>query len=240
VPTKWQVQLIGQGFDLGEVATRLAQLDPTVVKDGDRYLLVGADFDRLDDVDDVRRAATEVVRLVNGLLLLATADFEPVSVGAITRLGPDGASRGIYAYEEAKMRAKARLAVAAEVITADGKEKPAPTKPPFEPVLEAARNDPRIRRVAEILSRGGLTWSDLSNVLEVIEEDVGRGISTSGWASNNELQRFGSTANSYLVLGPDARHAHERLQLPARPMSYEQARDLIFRVANAWVTSKLP
>lgn len=78
---KWWIELIGYRFDLEDLPVLLAGGPYEVVEEADQYFLRSDRFDGLDDPSEVRRAAKEVIGLLNGLARAYDAQFQPISLG---------------------------------------------------------------------------------------------------------------------------------------------------------------
>jgi hypothetical protein len=59
-----------------------------------------------------------------------------------------------------------------------------------------------------------------------------------GWVSKNELERFRHTANSYKILGAEARHARDRFDPPKNPMTFAEADRFVRKLIREWVVWK--
>jgi hypothetical protein len=83
------------------------------------------------------------------------------------------------------------------------------------------------------------SWHNLINIFEAIESDVGGLIITLGWATKSELDTFTRTANSRQAIGDEARHGHNKFDPPKKPMTLQQACELIARITCKWIDYKL-
>jgi hypothetical protein len=83
-------------------------------------------------------------------------------------------------------------------------------------------------------------WKNLYMVLEVIEDDLGgeEAVLQKRYVSIKKLKSFKRTANSYLAIGRDARHATIKNSMPRSPMSLTVAQELIHIVLQKWLESK--
>lgn len=87
----------------------------------------------------------------------------------------------------------------------------------------------------KLVGRSSPTWAQLYNAYELVESDVGGRMFTDGWISKSGATIFRRTANSYKVLGEDARHGDPRFDAPDKPMERQTAVDLIRSLVKAWL-----
>jgi hypothetical protein len=232
---RWKVQLTGDELDLEELPVLFASGDPTIIKDGHAYYLVSSAFERLNDADDVRRAATEFIEIINGLSRTIQPEYQPSAVDTVVREGEDGPKQ-ILAFSSAKVTARAKLKF--RVTRGNGTQDPDPNEGRLTGQFLVARQYEPIQRALAFVNRKELTWNDLYRAAEVVQEDVGGQMYNMGWISEKVFSRFTGTANSFSVLGRDARHGRDRTQPPPNPMPFEEARALVFRLLAQWIESK--
>ena len=79
-------------------------------------------------------------------------------------------------------------------------------------------------------------------VLEVIEDAVGgeKTLTSKSWGRKSEVKLFKQTANSFRALGAEARHGTTSQPPPSKPMSLNQARDLIRQLLHDWFQEVKP
>lgn len=121
----------------------------------------------------------------------------------------------------------------------DGKTGPDPTLGMAEPYLKVAVASSDIDAALRLLGRGDPTWSELYVVFELAKAASGDELVAKGWASENELTRFGHTANNYTALGLQARHGPSRHLPPRNPMTYDEALELMRATVAAWLRDEV-
>jgi hypothetical protein len=188
---------------------------------------------KLDDITDPHDALV----LVRNMLAMMCASvklrfgFMPkVELGAVMRVEQDG-SRSNLVFPEG-IESGLRVGIPTVGTAAS------PLPPMTAADMEAALHDSKIEKVFRILGFREHTWENLSKVLEVIQSGVGGGVTKAGWASKTELNRFTQTSNSAKAVGDDARHGHQKFAPPEKPMSLEEANELVFRVLRQWMAAK--
>jgi hypothetical protein len=101
-------------------------------------------------------------------------------------------------------------------------------------VLSAYR-DERALQVQRLL-RGELTPLALGHIYEIIESDVGDGMTD--FASRNQQSRFTRSINHPDVFGGQARHGVSKFGPPPEPMNLDEARNFIRDIAARWMDRK--
>jgi hypothetical protein len=231
----WLVPLLGHEFELSDLPTWMQGGAFEVQKRETDYVLTSPRFDELTDAAEVRRIAEEVLSFINALGRLKWSEFQPVRLSDVEYEGPNG-ERSIFVALAGK--ASGRSKFTATVRRADGTVVPEVAPGEFNDWIAVASSDHLVERALTFLDGHTVTWSDLYRALEVVKADAGGNISRMGWASSTALDHFKHTANSYSVLGVLARHGRDRGGPPADPMSFGEARQLVFRTVRAWIDSK--
>lgn len=95
--------------------------------------------------------------------------------------------------------------------------------------------DADAERALRTFGRDDADYRDLYNVFEIAEGAIGGRMFTDGTVTRTEVERFTRTAQSPTVLGDAARHGREQEQPPAKPILFEDARDLIRRILRIWL-----
>jgi len=232
----WKVRLAGHHYDLEDFPHWLDGCDFAVGQDDTGFFLTSGAFEEWDDPAEVRRSATEIVELLNGLGRLAWGEFQPIALGAaIERDRGDGTRRAmLVATETASTRAKAYAAV----VSGGGVPQPDPNRGLLAPLLTLAQRTEPVQRALGFLSGPEVTWNDLYRAAEVVQEDVGGAMFTDGWVEKGRFDWFTGTAQSYSVLGRDARHGRDRHEPPSPPMTFGEARQVILGLVLAWIKWK--
>ena len=229
----------GHDFDLQDLATLLPSGDTRVVKEGDRYYLASTEIDRRPEGVEPYQIAVEVLQRVNGLARAQNPKFQPVELNGHY---DDGEAHHVVVADIATIRARAHVAAAGVVTTADGDVVPPP--PPEGPLRErAAASSPNVEEALTILGKPDAanwgTW--LNKVYEIVRDDVKpRSISDLGWASQRDIKAFTGSANRPEVSGAHARHARLPGEPPRRQMSQDEAEAFIGRLVTSWIDSKRP
>jgi hypothetical protein len=186
-------------------------------------------FDGLvGDPDATRNKAEGLLALINGAAKLRFAGFQPVELGTcVDWVPPDGgARRRLRDTVIVHVRSNRR---ATEEDRKDG------VGDDIERWVTLGRHDEKVADVLRVWgSRHAGDWSTLFKLKEKIDAAVGGSLVERGWATKRELERFNRTANSHRILGDAARHGVQTSEPPAKPMTIEQARQLIDRLIRRW------
>jgi hypothetical protein len=239
---EWQLRVEGDEGDLVFLARELERqpnrLTPDRFEDR-KYVLLSSDFAACADRGDVLELGVEWLRRLSGLLRCVHGSFTPLTPGALYFVRDDG-TRDIFA-RMVGAEFKARFGYVTAVAR-DAKGNPLPAPPsPTQRLAALMATDLAVAKVMRLTgSADAESWVGLSRLREVIEEDVNGAdaIQKLGWASRNELDRFGHSANSVTVAGDAARHGYERTQPPAKPMTLSEAKEHIEKLRREWLKWK--
>jgi hypothetical protein len=226
----WCVGLTGDEFDLEELPKLFSTSKVEIVEDNGSYSLQSRDFDSLTDPHEVRLRAIDLIDRVNGAARLAFPGFKPVSISYVQRQEDEHIEISVWSESSAVSRAKATVVVK----SATGAPKEVQSRP-LDSWLQLSTNNKSVEKLLRLLSHGALDWDRLHKLLEVVQEGGGASIIGSGDVTKAELGRFTQTANSFGALTYNARHAHEKVPPPPKPMALEEARALILRLARCWL-----
>lgn len=231
----WSVQLSGDRFDLEDFPKWFTTPDLQVVEGSDGYYLRSELLGAIEDADQVRASARELLESLVGAAKLYRPSLGAIGLNAVVKEG-ENERRHVYVYLSGAIQMRSKVSTAK--LTINGKEE-TPQIP--RPALWAAiaKDDEKVRQALRFWVKGSENWADLYKVHEVIESDVGDAIYTNGWASKIEVTRFTRTANSVEALGDQARHAKKYAESPPKPMTIQEAKRLIKRLLEKWIDSKI-
>jgi hypothetical protein len=226
----WRVGLTGDEFDLEELPNLFGTSKVEVVGDNGSYSLQSRDFDSLTDPQEVRLRAIDFIDRVNGAARLAFPGFKPVSVSYVQREEGEAIQVSVWGESSGVGRDKA-TAVVRSATAAPREVQPRP----LDSWLQVSTINRDVEKLLRLLGHDPLDWDRLHKVLEVVQEGGGAALIGTGEFPKAEVGRFTQTANSYQALGNAARHAHEKIPPPPKPMTLEEARALILRLGRRWV-----
>jgi hypothetical protein len=230
---RWQVQLSGEPIDLEELPRLFDQAPARVREDQGGYVLESEAFESLPTATEVRERAAAILPMINGAARLHYSGFHPAALGAVFECTATGRSVSVFP-GSAEIRIKASAVLVKTAGTA-----PLPPPPATSNKwLARALTDEPIRHVLTLLGKQPCSWHDLYKLMEVLQANGGDELLDATGISRNQLNRFTQTANSVHAIGDDARHAQDSIPAPKKPMSLSDARQLIYRWARAWLTSR--
>ncbi len=235
--TEWLVRLKGHEFDLEELSDHFASAKCNVKKDDDDYYyLRSSDLDQMSDPDVVSERAQELIAHMNGATkLLSGGSYRPVEFDAVTQVGDDGKRHHhitLSATVEGRSRMTGKLTVGETDETTDVLRPPSGA----ESLVHLANQNEKVADALRFYERGD--WVNLYKAWEVVCDAAGglHQVVKNGWAAEPDRSRFTGTAQSREELGDDARHASERYEPPANPMSLDEARSFVKSVIEAWIS----
>jgi hypothetical protein len=221
--------------DLEFLAAILTEL--RVVQDDGSFFLEASAFDELDSTVEISTETRALVPLLNGTARLERLNHHDVEAGgAIQELGENGGVQHQHRVLHA-VSAELRMMPGIHALMVGDVPPAAPEAGslPADVILRAALADGGARSA---LRWGGEGPRDFMRLYKIVELITSRAdIAAEGWASKNELTRFGRTAQHPEAAGDAARHARPRGEPPPKPMSPEEAEDLVRRVLNGWLLS---
>lgn len=226
------IKLDGQAMDLEALAS-VSGLDWGVVKEEGSYYLTSPLFDSVPDVADAYTLAQQVLPLLNGAAGINIPNFEPVKLsGSAKRQNESGTST------QAAQSISAGARIRREISPASLEQ-----SPDIDSWMVRARMDTYARRAMELYGSLEHSWRNLYIILEVMEESCGgdKHLLAASWLPDEaEIRLFKYTANNWQALGSEARHGKEQWKPPAKPMSLQDARELIRLTLLAWLQRPLP
>lgn len=231
--------MLGDPAELRMLADALRDPSLSICEDNGEFVLTSSEFASITRPDEVRARANKLVTSLSGLGRLMLGSQRPVRVGEII-IDPKGRRHIELDAEPGAYRVKGHPARLTTVRTDGTLENDRPVPPVRECVLLAAQ-DPAVAKALRLRNADQLTWGDLYRLYEVVEADLGglSKIAELGWSTQGEVRRFKHTANSEAAAGDEARHGSEIRQPPKDPMKLPDARELVDRLLNNWLRSKV-
>ena len=232
--SQWLVRLKGEVPDLEDLSELFVSEELSVIKERGSFWMRSSRFASLVDNTLVYSRALDLIRLMNGAAKVHYGDFRPVEFDGITRVDDEGNWGTHTHFGSTRVTGGGRVRVKT-VASPEAKGE----RPPPERWVELALREETVARALRMLSRD-TSWSDLYKVYEIVRHDVGgrKGITEKRWASRNQIDRFTGTADSWDVLGENARHGVQRRDPPPNPMGLEEARSLVRTIVVLWLGSK--
>jgi hypothetical protein len=249
----WLVRLGGDEWSLQGLSEALPTV-PRIWKDddGDYYLSAPALSACVDDKGAWREAELTVARINDAAAL--EPGHRPVVTQAVVQVGDDGSRRASVRVTVGTGHLVAAGArVSATVTRADGTVDPSgPSR--LEQLyreLEKEGDQSELAYTLKMWRSGPRDWRVLYNVYESIKYDVSRGTNDykaleavvprgMTWPElDNELERFRDTANNRRYSGLAARHGKPWAERMENPMSERDAMDLIRRLLETWINTKI-
>jgi hypothetical protein len=97
----------------------------------------------------------------------------------------------------------------------------------------AALQQPRVLEVMKLMSIPEPTTTELGHIVDLVQDASGGNLGN--YTSIKQLRRFNHSINSPTVFGLGARHAVEKNDPPAEPMSLKDAQAFAHSVGRAWL-----
>lgn len=233
----WEVELIGDAFDLNELALSMADTDPSIKKTQHGYVLTSAAFNQCTTYNEIEAAAKETLPILNGICAVLLSTRNPISIAAIHNSSP-GQPRQVFVTISDGIGIRDSMSIT--VTNSNGIVETTNQADPTSGWLKLAANDQQVAKVFRLFNEPNLTWGGMYKIFEVIVESMGglKPIADLGWASHNAMKRFKHTANSPGATGDSARHGVEPTSPPAAPMAMSEAKAMINTLVHNWLRAK--
>lgn len=232
------MQLSGEGADLAFLEKAFNSGDIRVSKEGDSYFLSSNRFDGLADANAVKDAATVIAAMLGGACRLALNGSQPVTIGNAIYRDESGKSHyNLFAgLGEFYVRG-----VPAGLTKLLGGEGGGTSEELAKKWVTVAMTAGAVANVLRIYDLAPLDWVNLYRVGEIIWNDAGgqKALVSRGWIADADLSLFTWTANSFDVLGLEARHGVQRGVAPPNPMTLTDSRRLVRVLTWKWLQAKL-
>jgi len=109
-------------------------------------------------------------------------------------------------------------------------------RPVLGPTIVAnAGSNPAISDLLELVATHEHDFSTLYKVYEIVRSEAGPSLWS--WTSKKKAERFTATANHRAAGGLSGRHGVSHAQPPKKPMTIEESRRYVLRLANALLQS---
>ncbi len=225
---RWKVRLSGNAR-AAERARQFLPEDYEIELDGDRYFLIGSPFEHLENSRGVNESAESLVAALNNALTVLT-DEDELSVNAVQEFDKAGNRVNSKVYGNLFIGVRTAVLVAAsDPSPEEGKRL----------VRQYLLNDDVQEAYGHLKEDAFSLWK----AYEVIQQDMTQGshddfvdaVTSMGWTTEAELDRFEGSVNSEAVLGDKARHARSKYSAPANPMTLRQAELFIKDLLNFWI-----
>ena len=235
----WEIVLAGDDADLRSLSESFAGGDPSILERDGKYLFRWSVLDELSETQ-VKAVADEQIARLSGSASLTLGAIKPIKVAEVSLVSDDG-SRNIFGFPDPVVVTIRTSVPTVQIRRADGTEEIYRPADPAKAWLAAAESSDDMTRALRLSEGKEHDWRELSYLLEIVEDSVGRKeITDAGWATKGQLERFRGTANSSYpeAAGDAARHGHRRWEPPRRPMPLNDARELIRRVVRQWIDTE--
>ena len=234
----WEVVLAGDAADLRALSDSFADSDPAILERDGEYVFRWSVLDGLSDATQVKEKADEQIAWLSGSASLILEAIEPIKVAQVILVSDDG-SRNIHVFPDPIIGTSRMSVPTVRVGRADETEEIHRPADPVKAWLAVAESSEDVARALRLSEGREHDWVELYRLLEIVEDSVTRkGITDAGWATRSQLKRFCHTANSLEAAGDAARHGREQKPPPQRPMTLNDARELIRRVVRQWLDTE--
>lgn len=231
---EWKVRLEGKERGLETVAESFND-DPEVFRDDENFFLWSGRFEDLEDSNEIRSRAEEVVRTIRNLGVRDSLNIEDLQASHVYKINEDGTEQVFVRTEPATIGISAG-SVRVTTIDEDGnKEVHQPADRTYE-LTKLALEDEKVEELVNLLDQGD-EWVNLYRIYEFIQSNIDGedNIVERDWWSSSEKDLFKQTANSRDAIGDDARHAGKNIPAPEDPLNHSDAKSLIDSLVQNWL-----
>lgn len=229
---RWKVRLDGSG--LSTLVDDFAD-DPEIFEEGEDFYIWSSRFAGLDDHNDVRAEAKNIIRMIRNFGKLESFSVRDLEASDVYELLDDGTEHLYVDHGTAPIMLSPTGTTVTE-ISEDGTEtvvhSPAKRTKRW---TQLAIQDKKVEELACLMDHER-SWTNIYKIYEFCEDNLPDGETPvkNGWISENKLGTFKHTANSRGAIGDEARHGWEG-QPPSNPMERTEAKRLIVNIINEWL-----
>jgi hypothetical protein len=219
----WMIELEGEERDLELLSDFVdSKYYKVEIYNKKTYLrLVGIDID-IDSVS-LQEMAQHAIDILNGSARLFFSDCGMVGFIKVVRFINEENLEG-FGYLSLNKRS-----ISFTLLPKDSER--------FNKYLEIARENEEIGKALFLYGALEHNWRYLYNVYEIVKEALinNEEYSIESMVSGTDIERFGKTANSFQILGKEARHGVEKREVPPDPMNLPDAQRLIRELLILWI-----
>lgn len=220
---RWLVELAGDTSDLEEFPYWFPNGNISGLAEEGKYYLVGQDFELCEGASQVNETAQHFVDELSAVISLLWPGHRRPEVAGVIREEDDGKkSHYVFLSDTINLRSKVRATLSGE-----GEDTTVPARTQAQVLLDGAHASDRLRIALSLWGDPLHTWPRFYRILEEVEQYLGQRVSSEGFCSSSQRERFARSANSAEVAGKDARHAGGRFDAPQNPMNLGEARGFI-------------
>ena len=211
--TRWQVELLGEAYDLEELPYFFATGEICCLVEDGTFFLIAQAFEGQQEPSQVHAMAESLVDDITGAMATHIGRYPRPRVGPVHERGTDGQTKKHYFLKAERSTVYSRSSLGA---APDG-----PTYPQL--FVRAGQRSRHLRHAMLIWADPNRTWPRLYRILEEVQQHLGTDPYRRSLCAKSEQKRFERTAHSAEVAGKDARHALGRNEPPTNPMTLEEA-----------------
>jgi len=232
---KWQVVLNGNADDLEDLNSIFGSLDLCIFREEDTYFLESASFDKCTNITSLKFEADKLLASINAVKTLVLSVSEPIRRGPIHRIDKGGIR---HVYVEKTLTGKYDILARIPTVSAYGTTVELPMNQSMPKWIPLIDSNEKVQRVFDLINQDFNSYVGIYKIIEVVQEDNFPPVIRKG-EFYKEINRFKQTAECYCSIGKYARHAHSKFKAPEIPMTINEARDLISKILQIWLNSKI-
>lgn len=223
----WLVELIGDRGSIELLSSFLSSPDLGIANVDGKSFLGGLALEAASSAANAHALAVRLLKAVNGLCVLAGANFRPASIGnQVFRRDASGKPRWVSSFMDATVY------IPEKTYSWDSASPASPT-PEW---AQLALSNPEFQKALGYLAQGEGA-DDLYRVFEAAEAALGgeSAITARKLATGKEIELFKRTMNASGVGFGPARHGKSNRKPPPKPMLLPDAKRFIQALLSAWV-----
>ena len=233
----WSVRVEGDEAALEKVSRSFSNDRFKLVKEPSGYMLYSSAFGDIQDPNEVREKAVEIIKSVRGAIRHTLGADPKLKVNLVMRTNSDGTKNGFISFNS---KVAVSSSATADVQNADGTvEHRDFEKEAFAKAMAALQEHPAVSEVMNFWGKER-NWFNLYKIFELIRKDAGgeQKLIKNGLITKSEMSRFTNSANNRKASGDDARHGVSHHQPPANPMTLDDGKGFIDRLIREWLELK--
>lgn len=237
---EWKIELIGDKQLLHKLST-MDFKDYSFEEENGSYILTSNKINLISEARDMEKEVDNLLKSINSLIKIKL-DL-PASDVFYECFYYDINGRKRAFFKTVTLEINVHTNISQNVTEQNGTTKTENPLIGIEDFIEISKIDDCVKQVVDIIDHDFDSWVSLYNIIEVLQHnDKYPSVSRNGKYSK-EISRLNYTANSYVAIEVEARHAkygktNEKDKKQPEPMLFDNAKNLVKMILTEWLEEK--
>jgi hypothetical protein len=239
---EWHFRLDGDEFDLkGVVDLFGSRVKITKDEQAKHHLVMELSYTTAESLEAYGHAEDLLARM-NAIAQIVYGNHENVRIVGVGCKDRSGALMHLFIHMGEAIRSRARVGGNLTVGNSPGAaDFSSPSIRIGDQFLAAADTSEDLERALYLFGSLPQNWRGLYMVLEAAKDGHGgwQALINHGWVRNGLIEDFRATANSYRVLGREARHGSVSSGIDKPRITLDEARDMVRTILEKWAKGSI-